>query len=59
MKWWTKLQHWYARKYVCPFWGHKSAEESWWTDSNGMVTVLGRVGRRCDNCGEAIPNEDA
>lgn len=52
-----RVDRWYARNFVCPQWGCKPAEEPWWQDSDGMVAVLGRVSRWCENCGEEIRDD--
>lgn len=62
MKWWKDLNHWYARKYVCPFWGHKIDDGViWYEDATraGVLQLAGRAGQRCENCGEEVPREDA
>lgn len=55
--WWQKLQRAYARRYVCPHWGHKPAGEYGWS-----IRYIGKFDKQasaqgtCENCGDVITN---
>lgn len=62
MKPWDRFNRWYARKYVCPFWGHKLDDGIIWYEDTfkpGVLQLKGRAGQHCQNCGESVPDEDA
>lgn len=56
MKWWDQLQRWYAKRFVCPYWGHKPAGAYGWGPKyiGKFDKQAGALGT-CEHCGEVIP----
>lgn len=55
-----RIDRWYARNYVCPFWGHRIDNDTTWLDAtkDGVLRIPGRVGNYCENCGEVVAVDD-
>lgn len=61
MRWrpWRDLQRAYARRYLCPEWGHKEAGAYGWSrDDAGKWDKQAALKGTCENCGGVIPDDE-
>lgn len=53
---WRDLQRAYAKRYVCPYWGHQEAGAYGWSrDDAGKWDKQAALKGTCENCGGVIP----